>query len=373
MVNEKRLLASFIEMVETDSVSGQEAGMRDLLQEKFRQFGWQVREDGAGTLLRGNSGNLLVNVPGNLDLPPLLFSAHMDTVTPGLGVKAIVDEEGFIRSSGDTILGSDDKAAIAALVEVCHVLEENKLLHPPLELLFTVSEEQGLKGAKAFDYKQLKAKTAYVLDAGGEPGVIITQSPCQNEIEYTVYGKAAHAGISPEKGINAIHLLAQALAVMPCGRIDADTTCNFGNIKGGAARNIVADLCKVKGEARSLSREKLDSLTADMKSVFHSEVEKRGGRAEVEVRFLYPEMKLEDNEAVVELAVQAAKHTGLQPQLLSTGGGSDASIINGQGIRCANLGVGMQAVHTCDEHIKVIDLVNDARWVLAIIQLACQQ
>lgn len=373
MVNEKRLLASFIKMVETDSISGQEAGMRDLLREEFRQLGLQAIEDGAAALLEGNSGNLLVRVPGNKKRPPLLFSAHMDTVTPGLGIKAVLDDEGFIRSSGDTILGSDDKAAVAALVEVCHVLQENNLEHPPLELLFTVGEEQGLRGAKAFDFKQLMAKNAYVLDAGGEPGVIITKSPCQNEIEYTAYGKAAHAGISPERGINAIHLLAQALAAMPCGRIDAETTCNFGNIEGGTARNIVADFCRVKGEARSLSREKLERLTAELKSTFASEVEKRGGRAEIEVRFLYPEMKLEEHEEVVQLAVNAAASIGLQPQLQSTGGGSDASIINGNGIRCANLGVGMQAVHTCDEHIRVIDLVNDARWVLAIIQQACQQ
>lgn len=371
MVNEKRLLAGFIRMVETDSISGQEAGMRELLQGEFEKLGLQAHEDGAAALLGGDCGNLLVRMPGNPDLLPLLFSAHMDTVVPGCGIKAVLDDEGFIRSSGDTILGSDDKAAVAALLEVCQLLQENKLEHPPLELLFTVSEEQGLKGAKVFDFKQVQAKTAYVLDAGGEPGVIIIKSPCQNEIEYKAYGKAAHAGISPENGINAIHLLAQALAVMPCGRIDAETTCNFGSIEGGSARNIVADFCRVKGEVRSLSRAKLDRLTAELKGSFCSEVEKRGGKAEVAVNFLYPEIRLEENEAVVELAVKAARNIGLQPQLLSTGGGSDASIINSQGIRCANLGVGMQAVHTCDEHISFRDLVNVARWVLAIIQASC--
>lgn len=369
MVNEKRLLENFIKMVETASVSGQEAAMRDLLQEQFRQLGLTAVEDGAAATVGGNSGNLLVKVPGNTAQPPLLFSAHMDTVVPGLGIKAVINE-GIVRSSGDTILGSDDKSAIAALVEVCQVLQENNLEHPPLELLFTVGEEQGLQGAKAFDFNVVEARTAFVLDAGGEPGVIITQSPCQNEIEYKVHGQTAHAGISPEKGINAIQVMASALAVMPCGRIDEETTCNFGIIEGGTARNIVADFCRVKGESRSLTRTKLDCLTAELKSVFMGEVEKRGCQAEVEVKFLYPEMSLEENEAVVQLAVEAARSIGLRPQLLSTGGGSDASIINGNGIRCANLGVGMQAVHTCNEYIKVSDLVNDARWILAIIQLA---
>ncbi len=372
MVKVKRLVDTFIRLVETASVSGRESAVRDLLQQWFQQRGLTLVEDEAGQILGGDSGNLLLQIPGTMEGSTLLFAAHMDTVEPGIGVKAIVDEDGFIRSKGNTILGSDDKAAIAVLLEVFDILKEKELSHPPLEFLFTVSEEQGLKGAKAFDFRQLKSKIAYVLDAGDKPGAIIIQSPCQNEMEYTALGRAAHAGINPEDGLNAIQLVANALAAMPCGRIDDETTCNFGGIEGGTARNIVAEFCRVKGEARSLRREKLDLLSTELKDIFIAEVEKRGGKAEVVVKFLYPEISLDENEEVVQLAARAARNIGLKPHLLSTGGGSDASIINGQGIRCANLGVGMRAVHTCNEHISIEDLVNDARWVLAIIEQAAR-
>lgn len=369
MINEKRLLDRFIRLVETDSPSGQEGKIRDLLSEELSRWGYSTAEDGAAALLDGECGNLLVRIPGSLDTEPILFVAHMDTVQPGVGVKALVDGD-RVKSAGETILGSDDKAAIAAMLEVLEVMQEHNIPHPPLEYLFTVSEEQGLMGSKVFDFTQVKSRLAYVLDSGGEPGCIVVQSPCQNEIEYTVYGKSAHAGISPEQGINAIQVAAQALAVMPCGRIDAQTTCNFGTIEGGVARNIVAPSCRIKGEARSLKREYLDEITERLVQTFTETVEAAGARAEAEVKFLYPEMKLDPAEEVVELAVAAAQNVGVAPQLVSTGGGSDASMLNGAGIRCANLAIGMCAVHTTDEYILIKDLVDDARLVLAIIEEA---
>ncbi len=369
MINEQRLLQRFIRLVETDSPSGQEGKLRDLLAEEFERFGCRTMEDGAADLVGGDSGNLLVNIPGTLDTESLLFVAHMDTVQPGTGVKALVEGDRII-SAGPTILGSDDKAAIAAMLEALEVLRERKLPHPPLEYLFTISEEQGLMGSKVFDFTRVKARLAYVLDSGGEPGCIVVRSPCQNEIEYTVYGKAAHAGISPEQGLNAIQVAAKALAVMPCGRIDAQTTCNFGTIEGGVARNIVAPSCRIKGEARSLQREYLDKITDELVQTFTNTVEANGAQVEVEIKFLYPEMKLDPAEEVVELAIAAAQSIGLAPQLVSTGGGSDASMVNGAGIRCANLATGMNSVHTTDEYILVKDLVDDARLVLAIIEQA---
>lgn len=298
-----------------------------------------------------------------------MFVAHMDTVQPGVGVKAVVEGD-RVKSAGETILGSDDKAAIAAMLEVLEVLREEGRPHPSLEYLFTVSEEQGLMGSKAFDFSQVDSRLAYVLDSGGEPGCIVIQSPCQNEIEYTVQGRAAHAGISPEQGINAIQVAARAMAIMPCGRIDAQTTCNFGTIEGGVARNIVAPSCRIKGEARSLKREYLDEITKQLTETFINSVEAAGARGEVQVKFLYPEIKLDPAEEVVELAVAAAESIGIAPQLISTGGGSDASMVNGAGIRCANLATGMCSVHTTDEYILIKDLVDDARLVMAIIDEA---
>lgn len=355
-------------MVEISSPSGDEAAFRDYLKQYFSDRDAVCMEDQAGEILGGNSGNLLVRIAGTADVKPLMFLTHMDTVFPGGDIKAELGDDGIIRSAGKTILASDDKAGIAAILEAYETLREHHLDYPPLELLFTVSEEQGLLGAKQFDYTCLEAEIAYALDSGGAPGTIVVKSPCQNEISYTVQGKAAHAGINPEDGINAIQIMAKALAIMPCGRLNPTTTCNFGIIKGGEARNIVAESCYVKGEARSHSRAELDQLTAQLKQTFCEEVEENGGKPEVVVKFLYPEISLDENEKVVVLAQKAAQGLGLKVELVSTGGGSDAAIVNGNNIRCANLGTGMSNVHTSDEYIKVKDLVDDAELVLAIIQ-----
>ncbi|MGS0764059.1 M20/M25/M40 family metallo-hydrolase [Syntrophomonas curvata] len=368
MVDERRLVDLFIRLVETDSVSGHEGRVRDLLKQHFSARGFEPEEDDAAGILNGNSGNLLVRVGGDVDKPPVLFAAHMDTVEPGEGVKAIIGDDRIIRSQGDTILGSDDKAAIAALLEAYEVIREQQIPHPPLEILFTVGEEQGLMGAKSFDFTLLRSKLGYVLDDGNDPGTIVIKSPCQNEIEYQVEGRASHAGMNPEDGINAIQLAAQALAQMPCGRIDENTTCNFGIIEGGLARNIVAPQCRIKGEARSHNREKLDQLSEHLKDTFISEVEKLGGKARVHIEFLYPEIALEPEEEVVQRAIRAVRKSGLNPCLAATGGGSDASVINGQGIRCVNLGVGMKNVHTTGEYIAIDHLVQDVKLILAIIE-----
>lgn len=370
MVNEERLQKLFIDLVEIDSPSGHEARLRDFLKNIWQERGLDTEEDEAGHRLGGDSGNILVRIPGTRPGPTILFCAHMDTVEPGRGVRAMVDNNGFIRSAGDTILGSDDKVAIAAIVEAFDCLQENHLSYPDIELLFTVSEEQGLLGSKEFDFSQLKARLAYVLDDGHPPGSIVVRSPCQNGIEYSVRGQAAHAGMSPEKGVNAIQAAALALAKMPCGRIDEETTCNFGIIQGGTARNIVADYCQIYGEARSLSPHKLDALTQKLSQTFIEEAGRYGASAEVNVKFLYPAVTLDASQEVCSLAQKAALKVGLPVQEVNTGGGSDASIINSHGIPCANLSVGMREVHTCQEHVAINDISSVAKWILAIIEEA---
>jgi len=368
MVNQERLLQLFKEMVAISSPSGKEGAFCAYLTDYFKARGATCSEDQAGAMLEGDTGNLLVRIAGMADVKPLLFLTHMDTVFAGGDIQAELGEDGIIRSVGKTILAADDKAGIAAILEAYEVIRENQLEHPPLELLFTVSEEQGLLGAKQFDYSCLQAEIAYALDSGGSPGTIVVKSPCQNEISYSVQGKAAHAGINPEDGINAIQIMAKALAAMPCGRLNPTTTCNFGIIKGGEARNIVAEHCWVKGEARSHARTQLEQLTGELTGTFKEVVQKNGGEPEVVVKFLYPEISLDEDEKVVVLAQKAAQNLGLEVNLISTGGGSDAAIVNGNHIRCANLGTGMSSVHTSDEYISLKDLVNDAAWVLAIIQ-----
>lgn len=368
MINRERLVESFIRMVSIDSESRREKRFMEFLKAEFEERGFDARVDESGSKTGSDTGNLLLVRDSSINICPLLFSAHMDTVVNGQNIQ-VIEENDRLRSNGKTILGADDKAGIAMILEAIDATIEENCDLPPLEVLFTTCEEIGLLGAKSFDCKQLQAKQGFVLDAGDSPGCIVVQSPCQNFVEYRVVGRAAHAGMHPEQGINAIHIMAQALAKMECGRIDDETTCNFGTISGGEARNIVPAMCKVGGETRSLDRGKLEALTDRLCSNFLQAVDQLGGEGEVKVEFLYPEVVLAETEPVVGLAAEAARRAGLKPSLVKTGGGSDASILNGRGLSCANLGVGMQNAHTTAEYILIDDLVNGARWVQEIIQL----
>ena len=322
----------------------------------------EVNEDEAGLALQGEAGNLWVKIPASVEAETILFAAHMDTVGPGEGIQAII-EDGVIKSKGNTILGSDDKAAIAALLEALDVIREKRLPHGPLELLFTVGEEQGLQGAKQFDFTSLKATMAYVLMPRGIPGYCNTIT-LPNEIEYKVYGKLAH-GINPKRV-----LMPYRQQPWLCPECPADVLMRRLPVTWELFRRDSPQYCsrllQIKGEARSLNRSRLDQITQTLKTPLWKKYRDKA-RAEVEVKFLYPEIRLDPEDRVVKTAVKAIESTGLQPRLESTGGGSDASIIHGNGIPCVNLGIGMSNVHSCDEYIKISHLIKDTKIILAII------
>lgn len=366
MINEERLLQEFLELVRIDSVSGQEAEIRDVLKRKLNELGMEVIEDSAGRSLGGQSGNLMAWMDGDAG-PSVFFCAHMDTVEPGIGIQPVVEGD-RIRSSGTTILGADDKAGLVAILEALRVVKERGGPHPPIEVIFTVSEEQGLMGSKRLDARKIRSKFGYVLDSAGSVGTIVVKGPTQNEIEIEIKGKAAHAGINPEDGLNAIYLAGYAVSHLTVGRIDEETTCNLGTIQGGQARNIVPDQVIIKGEARSLDQNKLDKLTREITEEFIKRVEEKGGHCQVKVTHLYPALNLTQDEPVVQLAARAAEVMGKQVKFTASGGGSDANIITGMGIKVANLGIGMAAVHTTDEHILLEDLYDNARYLVKIIE-----
>lgn len=312
LVNRDRLVDSFLTLVRIDSESGQEGAVRDYLKERLQNLGMEVYEDGAGRALGGEAGNLIAWRPGKLSGPSIFLGAHMDTVVPGRGVKPVLEDE-IIRSSGDTVLGGDDKAGVAVIMEALQVIDERNIPHPPLEVIFTVSEEQGLMGSKHLDFTRVRSRMGFVLDSDGETGHIVVRAPTQNEFSLTVLGRAAHAGMNPEEGLNAICLVAYAINHLNIGRIDEETTCNLGIISGGRARNIVADRVELKGEVRSLTPAKLDAVTGEMMAVFEEKVREKGGRCEVEVRHLYPAINLDPEEPVVQIAVRAARALGKEP------------------------------------------------------------
>jgi tripeptide aminopeptidase len=343
--------------------------MADLLKRKLLEIGLEAIEDSAGSQVGSDTGNIIGRLPGKSGAPVLLLSAHMDTVEPGRGVKPLIDGE-VVRSSGDTVLGSDDKAGVVAILEVLRLIKEQNIEHGTIEVVFTICEEGGLFGSKHLDYSQISAAAGFVLDSDGPPGTIITRAPFQDHIGATITGRAAHAGINPEQGINAIMVASQAIAGMRVGRIDEETTSNIGIISGGKATNIVPDSVTIQGEARSLDHAKLVAQTDHMCEKIKLTANKFGAKTKVVVDRQYDGFSLDERALPVRLALKAAKNLGINANLKTTGGGSDANIFNSKGIAAVVLGIGMNKVHTTEEYISLADLNGNVRYLLEIVRAA---
>lgn len=368
-VNEERLVNEFLELVKIDSETKNESEIAVVLKNKFTALGLEVIEDASKGETGFGAGNLFCNLQGNMgDVDPIYFTSHMDTVTPGNGIKPIVHDNGDITSDGTTILGADDKAGIATMLESIRLLQENNIKHGDIQFIITVGEESGLVGAKALDQSLINAKYGYALDSDGEVGDIIVSAPTQAKISTIIKGKTAHAGVAPEKGVSAITLAAKAISKMPLGRIDKETTANIGSFAGGKATNIVCDYVEVVAEARSLRKEKMEKQISKMKEAFESTAEKLGGSAEVNVDVMYPGYLFQEGDLVVEVAKNAAKKIGRTSKLLSSGGGSDANVISGYGIPTVNLAVGYEEIHTTKEKIAISNLTTLTTFILAIIE-----
>jgi len=369
MVNRERLTAEFLELVRIDSVSGFERKIADLLKNKLKELGLDVTEDDTGQKIYTGTGNLIARLPGNGTAPPIMLCAHMDTVEPGRGVIPVV-EGSIIKSSGDTVLGGDNKAGIAIILEALRVLGEDSIQHGDLEVVLTVFEEGGLLGAGNLDAARIKSTMGYVLDSDGPPGTIVTSAPTQDRITATIKGRSAHAGICPEKGVNAIKVAASAIAGMSLGRLDRETTANIGIISGGKATNIVPDSVLIQGETRSLKGSKKESQTRDIVEKINQAAANSGASAEIKVENLYQDFHISEHEKVVKIAVEAARNLKLDPRIESTGGGSDANIFNEKGISAVILGIAMQNVHTTEEFISIDDMEKGARYLVEIIKVA---
>lgn len=368
MIQRERVLQEFLELVQITSPSRGERAIADVLKEKLLAAGLQVEEDGAGSKIGGNAGNLIARLPGTAPgAPCVMLSAHMDSVEPCAGIRP-QRKEGRITSSGDTVLGSDCKSGIVPILEALRQLREQRLPHGEIVVVLTVAEEGGLNGARNIDPAKIRADFGYALDGGAAPGVVTTMAPGQNRIELTVLGKTAHAGLAPEEGINAIILAGKALAAIPQGRIDFETTCNVGTIHGGTATNIVAERVEIAAESRSRNMSKLAELTREITETFSRVVAEGGGRSEISVKKMYEPFVLSEDAPVIVTAVEAARELGLQTALEATGGGSDANFFNLYGVPSAILGTGMAKVHTKEEFILEEHLYQTAEWTLGILR-----
>lgn len=368
MINKDRLVSEFLELVQVDSETKYERQIADVLKEKFSALGVEVIEDDTTEKSGHGAGNLICTLEGNQETADTIyFTAHMDTVVPGNGVKPI-EEDGYIKTDGTTILGADDKAGLAAMLEAVKVLKEDNINHGTIQFIITVGEESGLKGAKELDPAMLKAKYGFALDSDGKVGNIIIAAPTQAKVQATIFGKTAHAGVAPEKGVSAITIAAKAIAKMPLGRIDHETTANIGRFEGGSQTNIVCDQVNILAEARSLVPEKMEAQVEKMRMAFETVAQEMGGRAEVDIDVMYPGFKYGDGDHVVEVAKSAIASIGREAKLEKSGGGSDANVIAGHGIPTVNLAVGYEEIHTTNERMSIEELEKTAELVVAIIK-----
>lgn len=373
MINKERLINEFITMAKIASPSRKEGKFAAYLAEQLRDLGLEVIiDDEAGRAAGSDAGNIIGRLPGNSSHnTSLFFAAHMDTVSPGEGIKPVIKHD-IIYSSGDTVLGSDDKSGIAGVLEVLRHIKEEKVAHGDIEVVFTVGEEIGLLGSKFLDYSLLKSKIGFVLDSGGEPGTIIKQAPAEDSITAIIKGKAAHAGVNPEDGISAIQVAARAINNMKLLRVDEETTSNIGVISGGVATNIVCDKVSLEGEARSLKDDKLAKQTQHMVDCLQEACSQMGAHLELNVTRSYSAFNLSEDEAIIKIAKEAGRKLNLPVKVASSGGGSDTNYFNAHGIKAVNLGTGMSKVHTTEEFIRINDLVNITRYIFALIQEATQ-
>ncbi|ARU63196.1 hypothetical protein CBW65_21105 [Tumebacillus avium] len=386
-LNQQQVVDRFLELVKIDTPSHEERPMADYLLRTLQEFGLEVHEDNAGERASHGfdkttveilgqvrkTGNVIANLTGNLEgAPALMFTAHMDTVVPAKGIKPQI-QNGVIKTDGKTILGADDRAGITAILEAIRFLKENDVKHGDLQFVFTIAEETGLYGSLYLEPQEIKSQYAFVMDSGGPPDTIITMAPTEVDFIARIYGKAAHSGVNPEDGLNAISVAADAISQLKLGRIDEETTSNIGIIQGGERTNIVCDRCEVHGEVRSRNDQKLSEQLAKIRTAFDMACQKWGTKMDFEEQKIYLGFNLNEDDEVVHLAMEGVRRAGLEPKLAPRGGGSDTNNFNAKGIPAVNLGVGATNDHTVEESLKVQDLIDATRLVIGIIQTAAER
>ena len=374
MINEERMLNEFIELVSVPCPSKDEKQEAELIMAKLRELGLEPEMDNAHHKTGGTCGNVWAYVKGNVaDAPVLFFEAHMDSVAPTTGTK-VVRKDGVLYSDGTTTLGGDDKVGVAAMLEAVRALKEDGAAHGDIQLCFTVSEEIGCLGVVNMDKEWIKADYGYCMDIGGAPGEITYAAPKLYDIYVTVKGKAAHAGIAPEEGVNSIMLAAEALSKLPAyGRIDKETTFNVGVFNAGLGSNIVCPEAKFVIDMRSLNVPKLEQLKDDTIALIKNVVEAGNGKVEFDVVEGSPAVSVSTDHDCVKLAAKAAEKLGFPVEFKTTGGCSDGNYLCGYGLPCALLATGMSNVHTTEEYLKEEDLYNTARWIYGIVTEAAKK
>jgi tripeptide aminopeptidase len=361
----------FLEMARVPSPSGEERAVADQVVRYLRGLALTVDEDDAGAEIGSTMGNLLCRIEPTGEGTPVFFCAHLDTVPPAGPLEPVVDG-GFVRNGGGTILGADNKAAVAAMLEATRRIVAENRPHGGVELLFTPKEEVGLRGAAAFDHKRLRARVGYVYDHAGPIGEVILGAPYQRKLEVQFHGRAAHAGMFPEEGRSAIAAAARAIADFRLGRLDAETTANVGTIEGGTARNVVPEHCRFSAEARSHDERKLADIVQEMLETVTFAATLADCEVETQVEGSARGYRFRRDDRAVRMAAAALGRAGREPTYILSGGGADANVFNERGLQCVNLANGMTDIHTPDERIAVADLETMVDVTLALVEVAAE-
>jgi len=366
----ERLTELFLLLAGLPSPSRSERPVADVVINHLHALGIKVEEDGTGQATSGDTGNLWCTVGGDDSEPHLALGAHLDTVTPTDSLEPLLYDDGIFRNKRETILGSDNKAAIAALLHATELLKNSGVPFPSYELFFTVSEEQGLVGVKHMRQDVLRSPFGAVLDSTGPVGGVVARAPSMISVRASFRGRSAHSGVEPERGRSAIQAAARAIAVMPLGRLDENTSANIGVIRGGVASNIVPDLCELEGECRGHDEARLAEVSGAIVDALHKGAAESGVDVDVQLVHEFHAFALNARAPVVRLSTAAITALGLQPELMTAGGGSDANILNARGLPTSNLTAGMMRVHSPDEYLPLDELERLCALVLQLIRLA---
>ena len=367
-VNKERLVKLFLEMAKINGPSSKESLVATFLKDELPKLGFQLTFDEAHKNFNGEVGNLIAWHKGTDDtIPPLFFSTHMDTVLPTEHLKPII-KDGVIYSDGTTILGADDRAALASYIEAMRAIIESGIPHGPIELILTVNEQAGLVGAKYMDYQKIKSKKGYIFDSSGDVGQIILQGPYSSRIWFTINGNAAHIALNAEEGRNAFLIAAKGLLNMKLGEIDRETLANIGIIRGGDLTSIIPGSVTLGGEVRSFSQKKLEDQLQHMQETMEEAAKKYQCTVEVKIDEKYLGFNIPEDDELVQTVSEAADNIQVSSYLTKTLSGADTNVLNENGLTCITLGNGFQNIHSFRESISIENLVNTGRLTAALIE-----
>lgn len=367
IINTERLTSILVDLCRIPSPSGAEHRIAEYIRDYAAKFGLEVNEDKAGTKLDCSCGNLTIIIPGD-ERERLFLSSHMDTVkVPDVEKIPVIITKEKLQTDGSSILGGDDKAGIAAALEILTLSMENPEKNRPLELIFTIKEEQGALGSGFFDPTGIKAVTGFNLDGETPPYSVIYKAPYKTRYRCVVKGRAAHAAVNPEDGINAVKLAGRIAASLPTGRLDKTSTANISMISGGGPTNIVPDNAVMTGEARSFEKNELDSLKKKIEKICSKGTENTGGSAEIYWEDLYDGYAVDRKETSSLLFTEACEALRKEPVFLSSHGGGDSNQFNNKGMRNLVFGLGMHNIHSADEYLLLNEYFEAVKLLTKII------